>query len=278
MDLNRKIRQERLSYDTKMQIMIDVCDGLAFAHGHDIIHRDIKPANIFVTTNGRVKILDFGLARGALSEVTQTGKILGTPNYMSPEQIRAEDVDHRADIFATGVVFYELLTGRKAFEGDTIATTIYKVLETQPEPVHLVDESLPAAISGIIERALAKDRRARFQASSEMLDALLHAHGRTTQLEQGACYKRLPCSSSSPSLCRRRQRPCASRAEPPQRVGDRGLGRRRCHGRGHRRLRLLEPARARDEAVSWDHPTGSRFAPECAALDHGTSGGAAPTA
>jgi serine/threonine-protein kinase len=185
MDLQLKIRQERLSYDTKMQIMIDVCEGLAFAHGHDIIHRDIKPANIFVTTTGRVKILDFGLARGALSEVTQTGKILGSPHYMAPEQIRAEDVDHRADIFATGVVFYELLTGRKAFEGDTIATTIYKVLETEPEPAHLLDVSLPAAVSGIIERALAKDRRARFQASSEMLDALLQAHGRTTHLGRG---------------------------------------------------------------------------------------------
>src|SRR5882672_8214463 len=73
MDLNRKIRQERLSYDAKIQIMIDVCEGLAFAHGHDIIHRDIKPANIFMTSQGRVKILDFGLARGAVSDVTRTG-------------------------------------------------------------------------------------------------------------------------------------------------------------------------------------------------------------
>jgi serine/threonine protein kinase len=184
MDLNRKMRQERLSYDAKLQIMIDVCEGLAFAHGHNIVHRDIKPANIFVTTSGRVKILDFGLARGALSEVTRTGKILGTPNYMSPEQIRGDDVDHRADIFSTGVVFYELLSGRKAFEGDSIATTLYKVLETQPRPVHLIDEQLPAVLSGVIERALEKDRFARFQTSSEMLDALMHAHGRTTQLER----------------------------------------------------------------------------------------------
>src|SRR3984893_16393863 len=171
MDLNHKIRQERLSYDAKLQIMIDVCEGLSFAHGHDIIHRDIKPANIFITTHGRAKILDFGLARGALSDVTQTGKILGTPSYMSPEQIRGEDVDHRSDIFATGVVFYELLSGRKAFEGDSVPTTLYKVLETQPQPVHLVDEHLPATLSTVIERALAKDRLARFQTSSEMLEA-----------------------------------------------------------------------------------------------------------
>ena len=136
--------------------------GLAFAHGHDIVHRDIKPANIFITTNGRAKILDFGLARGALSDVTQTGKIVGTPNYMSPEQIRDDGVDHRSDIFAAGVVFYELLCGRKAFEGDSVATTLYKVLETQPQPIHLIDEQLPATLSSVIERALAKDRLGPF--------------------------------------------------------------------------------------------------------------------
>ena len=80
MDLNRTMRQERLSYDTKIEIMLAVCEGLSFAHGHDVIHRDIKPANIFRTAQGRIKILDFGLARGAVSEVTRTGKVLGTPN------------------------------------------------------------------------------------------------------------------------------------------------------------------------------------------------------
>ena len=184
LDLNRKMRQERLSYDAKMQIMIDVCEGLAFAHGRDIVHRDIKPANIFITPNGRAKILDFGLARGVLSDVTQTGKIVGTPNYMSPEQIRDEGVDHRSDIFAAGVVFYELLCGRKAFEGDSVATTLYKVLETQPQPVHLIDDQLPATLSTVIERALAKDRLARFQSSGEMLEAVLQAHGRTTEIER----------------------------------------------------------------------------------------------
>jgi len=184
LDLNRKMRQERLSYDMKMQIMIDVCEGLSFAHGRDIVHRDIKPANIFITPNGRAKILDFGLARGVLSDVTQTGKIVGTPNYMSPEQIRDEGVDHRSDIFAAGVVFYKLLCGRKAFEGDSVATTLYKVLETQPQPVHLIDDQLPATLSSVIERALAKDRLARFQTSGEMLEAVLQAHGRTTEIER----------------------------------------------------------------------------------------------
>jgi eukaryotic-like serine/threonine-protein kinase len=184
MDLSRAIQKERLSYDRKMQIMVDVCEGLAFAHVHDIVHRDIKPANIFLTNQGRVKILDFGLARGALSDVTRTGKLVGTPNYMAPEQIRGDDIDHRADIFSTGVVFYELLSGRKAFEGDSIATTMYKVLETQPQPVHLIDEQLPASLSAIIDRSLAKDRSARFQTSTEMLDAIVAAHGRPNQVER----------------------------------------------------------------------------------------------
>ncbi len=180
MDLSRAIQQQQLSYDRKMQIMVDVCEGLAFAHAHEIVHRDIKPANIFLTNQGRVKILDFGLARGSMSDVTRTGKLVGTPNYMAPEQIRGDDIDHRADIFSTGVVFYELLSGRKAFEGESIATTMYKVLETQPEPVHLIDAQLPATLSQIIDRALTKDRSARFQTSSEMLDAIVEAHGRTS--------------------------------------------------------------------------------------------------
>jgi eukaryotic-like serine/threonine-protein kinase len=180
MDLSRAIQQQQLSYDRKMQIMVDVCEGLAFAHAHEIVHRDIKPANIFLTSQGRVKILDFGLARGSMSDVTRTGKLVGTPNYMAPEQIRGDDIDHRADIFSTGVVFYELLSGRKAFEGESIATTMYKVLETQPEPVHLIDAQLPATLSQIIDRALTKDRSARFQTSSEMLDAIVEAHGRTS--------------------------------------------------------------------------------------------------
>jgi serine/threonine protein kinase len=176
-DLSRTIRGGRLSYDRKLQIMIDVCEGLAYAHGRDIVHRDIKPANIFITAHGQLKILDFGLARGTLSEVTQTGRIVGTPNYMAPEQIRGDEVDHRADIFAAGVVFYELLSGRKAFEGDSVATTMYKVLESHPQPVHLLDSAVPPALSRVVERALAKEKTARYQTSSELLDALVRVRG-----------------------------------------------------------------------------------------------------
>jgi serine/threonine protein kinase len=213
MDLSHAIQKERLSYDRKMQIMVDVCEGLAFAHVHDIVHRDIKPANIFLTNQGRVKILDFGLARGSLSDVTRTGKLVGTPNYMAPEQIRGDDIDHRADIFSTGVVFYELLSGRKAFEGDSIATTMYKVLETQPQPVHLIDEQLPASLSEIIDRSLAKDRSARFQTSTEMLDAIVAAHGRPHQIERSRLQTvqlPAPAKSARPAT----SEPQSSRSKP----------------------------------------------------------------
>jgi eukaryotic-like serine/threonine-protein kinase len=210
-DLSRTIRGGGLSFDKKLQVMIDICEGLAYAHGRDIVHRDIKPANIFITGHGQVKILDFGLARGALSEMTETGRIVGTPNYMAPEQIRGEESDHRVDIFAAGVVFYELLSGRKAFEGDSVATTMYKVLETHPQPVHLLDRSLPPAISHVVERALAKDKTARYQTSSEMLQAISGIRGSQVSAGAGAAL-------TEPSVAK----PAASIVSPPRsRTGSR---------------------------------------------------------
>ena len=235
MDLSHAIQKERLSYDRKMQIMVDVCEGLAFAHVHDIVHRDIKPANIFLTNQGRVKILDFGLARGSLSDVTRTGKLVGTPNYMAPEQIRGDDIDHRADIFSTGVVFYELLSGRKAFEGDSIATTMYKVLETQPQPVHLIDEQLPASLSEIIDRSLAKDRSARFQTSTR--DARRDRGGAWAAASDRAVAfaNRAAAGAGQVSQAGHKRG-----AEQPIETDD--LDRREPGARGPRRIHDLEPA------------------------------------
>ena len=267
MDLNRTMRQERLSYDTKIEIMLAVCEGLSFAHGHDVIHRDIKPANIFRTAQGRIKILDFGLARGVVSEVTRTGKVLGTPNYMSPEQIRGDDVDHRADIFSAGVVFYELLTGRKPFEGDSIATTMYKVLETEPPPLHLVDAHLPLTLSTVVNRALAKDRSARFQTSGEMLDAISQGHGLSTY----ANPSRQHTIASSPVS----DIPEPARARSSRSMvagGDPRRARRRRSGR----IRGLEPPRER--AGSASGRDDCRAAPAAApAREGGVSDSAAST-
>ena len=121
---------QRMSLRRKLEVASEICEGLEYAHAHGVVHRDIKPGNIFLTDSGTVKIVDFGLARLVTSELTRSNMMMGTINYMAPEQIRGERVDHRADIFSTGVVLYELLSGRRAFEGDSVASTLYKILET----------------------------------------------------------------------------------------------------------------------------------------------------
>jgi eukaryotic-like serine/threonine-protein kinase len=163
-DLQRRLsRPEPMSLGRKLEVASEVCDGLAYAHRRGVIHRDIKPANIFITDEGVVKILDFGLARMVASEVTASYMMLGTLNYMAPEQVRGERTDHRADIFSFGVVFYEILSGKKAFQGDSYATTLYKILQDAPEPLLTIDATLPPEVVRIVEKTLAKPRDERYQ-------------------------------------------------------------------------------------------------------------------
>ena len=123
-----------MSIARKVDLAIDICEGLEYAHAHGVVHRDVKPANVFITTSGQVKILDFGLARLITSQLTNSNMLMGTLNYMAPEQVRGERADHRADIFSVGVLYYELLCNKKAFEGDSFASTMYKILQEVPEP------------------------------------------------------------------------------------------------------------------------------------------------
>ncbi len=165
---HRLARADPMSFARKLEVAAEISDGLAYAHRHGVIHRDVKPANIFITDEGVVKLLDFGLARMVASEVTASNMMLGTLNYMAPEQVRGERSDHRADIFAFGVVLYEVLCGRKAFQGDSYATTLYKILQEAPEPLLSIDPALPPEAVRIVEKSLAKPLDERYQDMTEV--------------------------------------------------------------------------------------------------------------
>lgn len=174
-DLDRKIkRKDDLPLAWRVRVLADVCDGLHYAHASGIVHRDVKPSNIRVLEDGTVKIMDFGIAKSMVSEstLTQAGITLGTASYLAPEQIRGEAVDARTDIFSLGVLAFELLTYSRPFTGDHISTVLYKIMnESPPSPADL-DPSLPADLARIVEKALEKDRAARFASCAEMRDAL----------------------------------------------------------------------------------------------------------
>ena len=169
-DLDRRLRdREPMSLAQKLELALSIAEGICHAHACGVVHRDIKPANVFVTNDGAVKILDFGLARLVSSDMTRSGLMVGTVNYMAPEQLRGEKSDHRADIFAYGVLLYELLAGKRPFQGDTAASTMYKILHESPEPLGLVDPLLTAPLTTLVERAIAKAREDRYQHMTDLL-------------------------------------------------------------------------------------------------------------
>ena len=170
-DLDKAIKKkEPLTLARKLQILIDVCDGLGYAHTSGIIHRDIKPSNIRILEDGTVKIMDFGIAKSLVSQstLTQTGITLGTASYLAPEQIRGEDLDPRTDIFSLGVVAYEIVTGQKPFTGDHISTVLYKIMNEMPAPPSSLDPALSSGLDAMVLKALEKDRTKRFASCAEM--------------------------------------------------------------------------------------------------------------
>lgn len=161
--------QQRLSLRQVLRIVRQAAEALDYAHGQGIVHRDIKPSNILLDLAGRVKVADFGIAKmaGQSTELTMAGSVMGSPQYLSPEQIRGDDLDGRSDIFSLGVVFYEMLSGKRPFEGDTITTLVYQILHKDPPPVSEL-RAVPPRVEALLRGMLAKSRDERVPTAGEV--------------------------------------------------------------------------------------------------------------
>ncbi|ARU31224.1 hypothetical protein CAP31_05700 [Sulfuriferula sp. AH1] len=161
-----------LSIDKIVHIAAQVADGLAYAHENGVVHRDIKPANIMLVRDGVAKIMDFGIAQMPTGSRTRAGTVIGSPKYMAPEQIIGKPVDGRSDLFALGVILYEMLTGESPFDGDNINTIMYRILNTTPVPPKSLTPRIPDTFNYIITKALAKEPDERYQNAKELANDL----------------------------------------------------------------------------------------------------------
>lgn len=170
--LARLRRTRPLPLDEALGIAADILRGLAYAHSKGIIHRDIKPANILLTSEGQAKIADFGVARPLHSSLTNTRSLVGTPNYMSPEQVKTTPVSPRSDLFSAGVVMYEMLTGMKPFGAPELSGILYNVVNHAPARVNDANPSVPEAVTRIVNRLLEKRPEDRYRAAEDALAEL----------------------------------------------------------------------------------------------------------
>ncbi|MBT9613012.1 MAG: protein kinase [Burkholderiales bacterium] len=157
-----------LPIEKVVHIATQVAEGLGFAHEHGIVHRDVKPSNVMVLKNGLVKITDFGIAQMSSATRTISGMVMGSPKYMSPEQVVGQAVDGRSDIFSLGVMLYEMLTGKTPFAGDNISAIMYQILNDEPIPPKTFNQGIPEAVNFIVLKALAKHPDKRYQNAKEM--------------------------------------------------------------------------------------------------------------
>ena len=196
--------------------MEGLCAGLYYAHRRGIVHRDIKPANLVIDDENRLKILDFGIARGHAPGMTQAGMLIGTPNYMSPEQIAGKPIDHRSDTFAVGAVFYEVLTGKQAFPGDIRSGILQRILMSQHQPIREVAPEIDERVVAIVERCLGRDPEMRYPdleamrkdvaAVASRIDTTPDASGEVTRLVSATTIRaRVPDDPIRAELLRQRR-------------------------------------------------------------------------
>ena len=165
-------KKQNLSLEDKLDLMEQITDGMAYAHSKGIIHRDLKPGNIHIQAKGRVKIMDFGLAKLASSSITKSGMVMGTPNYMSPEQVRGESVDLSSDVFSMGAILYELLSYTKPFKGESLHDTMLNVLRGSRQPLTEISSNVPDALVQVVDKALSTSPHDRFRDGREFLEVL----------------------------------------------------------------------------------------------------------
>ena len=167
----------RLLPQRALELTADICAALEVAHAAGIVHRDIKPANVMLTPSGQVKVMDFGIARAAAdtSGATQTAAVIGTAAYLSPEQARGDHVDARSDLYSTGCLLFELVSGVPPFTGDSPVAVAYQHVREQPEPPSAYDGTLPPEVDAVVMKAMAKDPGQRYQSAAEMREDLLRA-------------------------------------------------------------------------------------------------------
>jgi serine/threonine-protein kinase len=191
-------KRRSLSAQEIVDIGTQICAGLQYAHFRKVVHRDIKPQNIMISPGNTVKIMDFGIAKAGAS-LTHTGEVLGTPHYMSPEQVKGQDLDGRSDIFSLGVVLYEMVTGEKPFAGQNVTSVIYKIVNEQPVAPRELDVSIHPGLSMIVTKCLAKDPEDRYQEASDLATALKSYKIVSVPDPHGAYARPAPSSAPRPS-------------------------------------------------------------------------------
>jgi serine/threonine protein kinase len=191
-------RQTDIALADRVRVLAQICDGLGYAHSRGVVHRDVKPANIVVTTEGKVKVLDFGLARVATREtITRQGIILGTPDYMSPEQATGRPIDQRTDIFSAGAVFYEFLCHEKPFQGKTLHGVLFQIISEEPDALLTLNPELPSRLAAIIHHMLRKDPDERYASFEEVGRDLRQLHD---ALRRSRSRSALPADGDGPLL------------------------------------------------------------------------------